>query len=55
MDTDEVKAPPIGEAVTVGKVVSIIYSCVVTLPVFPAVSLAKYFKVVVEAIVIGEL
>ena len=46
--------PPDGDAVTVGALLSIVYTCVPTAPLFPAVSLAKNFKVVVVEIVIDE-
>jgi hypothetical protein len=40
---------------TVGRAVSIVYTWLIMLPALPAASLAKYFRVVVEAIVRGEL
>jgi hypothetical protein len=47
--------PPGGDAVTVGATLSIVYNWVCIVPEFPAVSSAKYFRVVVVLIGIGEL
>ena len=49
----EVYAPAPGVAETVGRVVSIVYSDVEIFPELFAVSIAKYFSVVVELIEIG--
>ena len=46
--------PPVGDAVTVGMLVSRVYTCVAIVPLLPAESLAKYFNVVVDVIVIGD-
>ena len=50
----EENEPPDGDAVTVGIVVSMTYVCAWTGPLFPAVSLAKYFRVVADEIDRGK-
>ena len=48
-------SPPVGLALAVGGMVSIVYSSVYVVEGFPARSCAKNFRVVVELMVIGPV
>ena len=52
-DCAELYKPASGVAETVGRVVSMVYSDVVTIPELSSISFAKYFSVVVLLIEIG--
>ncbi len=51
---DGPNVPPIGDAVTVGAVVSIVYTSDCTVPELPVVSSPKNFKVVLVEIAIAK-